>query len=49
MVRAAWSSQQASRKFWPPTANSAASVLPMVPVPMMATVLSEIATVVHLS
>jgi hypothetical protein len=33
----------------PPAANSAASVLPMVPVPMMATVLSEIATVVHLS
>jgi hypothetical protein len=33
----------------PPAAKFAASVLPMVPVPMMATVLSEIVTLVHLS
>ncbi len=42
-------SRPASRKPWPPAANSAASVPPMFPVPMIATVFSEVLTVICLS
>ena len=41
--------RSARRKSWPPAAKFAASVLPMLPVPMMAIVWSEKITLVCLS
>jgi len=38
-----------SRKSWPPAAKFAASLPPMLPVPMMATVWSETVIVINLS